>query len=294
MHPYSLVIMAAGMGSRYGGLKQLERFCGYTLLEYSIHDALKAGFNHIVCVIKPEMKTLFESTIVSQLPKNLKVDYAFQDVPTHRSKPWGTGEAVLCAKPYVSEAFAVINADDYYGPGAFRALMDFFKSNTKDLCLVAYALQNTLSTHGAVSRAVCHVDALGNLLSLEEKTGLKRTQTGAILDNTGAVFDDKTRVSLNCWGLRSSFLASLEEGFRAFKEEPHSAQAEYYLPAAVSHWLRLPQSRVELIPTEEQWCGVTFKEDKIAVESYILSQYSKHIYHEPLFNYSEGGFIAQA
>lgn len=280
---HSLVIMAAGMGSRYGGLKQLERFCGHTLLEYSIHDALKAGFNHVVCVIKPEMQPLFESTIAHKLPKGLKLDYAFQTVPAHRSKPYGTGEAVLCARSYVGEAFAVINADDYYGPGAFKALIEFFQNNTQDLCLVAYALQNTLSTQGGVSRAICKVDRAGKLSSLEEKTDLRPSESGLIVDANGDIFDKDTPVSLNCWGLRSSFLDSLEAGFRAFKAAPEAHTAEYYLPAAVSQWLKLPGSKVELLSTKEQWCGVTFREDTLTTEAYILSQYTKHRYTEPLF-----------
>lgn len=285
MHIFSLVIMAAGMGSRYGGLKQLETFEGATLLEYSIYDAIQAGFKHIVFVIQPAMKEVFQDRIVAKLPPSLKVDYAFQVPTPPRTKPWGTGEAVLCARPYINGLFGVVNADDYYGPEAFQALADFLEEPSQDLCLISYALGQTLSAQGGVSRAVCTQNSEGYLISLEEKKGLYRLETGVILDENGSIFADDTSVSLNCWGLRPSIWASLETGFEAFKQaENTNLTAEYFLPKALTDWLHSSSShKIKVLSTAERWCGVTFKEDQPAVQAYIEDQYAKNQYPRPLF-----------
>lgn len=303
MHTFSLVIMAAGMGSRYGGLKQLETFSGATLLEYSIYDAMQAGFQHIVFVIQPAMEKAFRERIASKLPSSLRIDYAFQSATSPRTKPWGTGQAVLCARPYIQGPFGVVNADDYYGPGAFQALAGFFQEPALDghglstdspspdghgpqgLCLISYALGQTLSAQGGVSRAICTQDKEGYLIGLEEKKGLHRAETGLILDDQQAVFADATSVSLNCWGLRPAIWASLEKGFELFKAAKSTdLTAEYFLPQALTEWLQAsPLRRIKVIPTLERWCGVTFKEDQPAVEAYIDYQYAKNRYPKPLF-----------
>ncbi len=273
------------MGSRYGGLKQLETFEGATLLEYSIYDAIQAGFKHIVFVIQPAMQEAFQDRIVAKLPPSLRVDYAFQLPTPPRTKPWGTGEAVLCARPYINGPFGVINADDYYGPGAFQALADFLEKPSQDLCLISYALGQTLSAQGGVSRAVCTQNSEGYLISLEEKKGLYRLETAVIVDESGSIFADDTSVSLNCWGLQPSIWASLEKGFEAFKAAKSAdIAAEYFLPQAWTEWLKAsPSHKIKVIPTLEHWCGVTFKEDQPAVQAYIEDQYAKNRYPRPLF-----------
>lgn len=285
MDIFSLVIMAAGMGSRYGGLKQLETFEGATLLEYSIYDAIQSGFNHFIFVIQPGMEEMFREKISRKLPKSLRIDYAFQTPTPPRTKPWGTGEAVLAAKPYIKGPFGVINADDYYGPGAFQALADFFEKSSQDLCLVSYALGQTLSAQGGVSRAVCTQDSAGKLLRLEEKKGLHRTVGGPIMDETQAIFPDDTRVSLNCWGLRPYIWDTLEKGFEAFKQaENANLTAEYFLPNALTEWLHASVfHKIKVLSTTERWGGVTFKEDKPLVQAYIKNQYAKKLYPRPLF-----------
>ncbi len=289
MHTFSLVIMAAGMGSRYGGLKQLETFSGATLLEYSIYDAIQAGFQHIIFVIQPPMQEAFRGRIASKLPPSLRVDYAFQLPTAPRTKPWGTGQAVLCARPYINGPFGVVNADDYYGPGAFQALAAFLKEPSPDLCLISYALGQTLSDQGGVSRAICTSDKEGNLISLEEKKGLHRAERALILDEHQEAFSASQSVSLNCWGLRPAIWASLEKGFEVFKAAKSAdVAAEYFLPQALTEWLKAsPSHRIKVIPTLERWCGVTFKEDQPAVQAYIEGQYAKALYPRPLFMQSE-------
>ena len=280
-----LVVMAAGMGSRYGGLKQIDPvgFCGEAILDYSLYDAYRAGFETAVIIIKEAIRYDFMSTAGKRLKDSpLEIRYAFQEltalprgipVPVGREKPYGTGHAVLCARDAIGDApFAVINADDYYGPSAFetmyKALLAACDGEYFDYCMVGYYLKNTLSDHGGVSRGVCAVDEGGNLSGLTERVGIERFGDSArfpLADGQWCELALDTPVSMNIFGFTPSLLEALQMGFARFcacelGENPE--KAEFALPTEVSRLMAEGKARVKMLSTTERWYGVTYGADK--------------------------------
>ena len=305
----TLVIMAAGMGSRYGGLKQLDPLGpgGEFLLDYSIYDAKKAGFDKVVFVIKKENLELFRSTVGERIEKAIKVEYAFQDIedipengsiPEGRVKPWGTAHAVYCCRKYVNEPFAVINSDDFYGAEAFKCLADYLKkpgstdgnNPVHRYCMAAYMLKNTLTENGSVSRGVC-MDKNGDLTSISEHTKIERLLDGRLIntDENGNIeeLDENLHVSMNCWGFTPEFFGTLEKGlvdfFNINKGEKLN-KAEYYLLTAVQDEIDAGTASVKLLETDAKWFGVTYKEDRPKVVEAIRKLIATGVYPEKLWN----------
>ena len=262
MKETTLLILAAGMGSRFGGLKQMEPLGphGESIIEYSIHDAAKAGFNKAVIIIKKEIEHDFKTYVGAHLEKAIDVEYVFQEmtdlpegysVPEGRVKPWGTGHAVLCARKHLTTPFATINADDFYGAEAFAQIHEQLVSSD-DLCMVGYELGKTITEKGTVSRGVCEVEN-GYLKSIVEHTALDK--------NSGIPLD--TTFSMNMWGFGVDFFDVLEEKFVKFLEKnDNPLKGEFYLPFAVDELIHEKNQPVKVFTTEEKWYGVTYKEDK--------------------------------
>ena len=300
----TLIIMAAGMGSRYGGLKQLDPLGpgGEFLLDYSIYDAIKAGFNKVVFVIKKENLELFRETVGERIEKAIKVEYAFQTIedipengtiPEGRVKPWGTAHAVYCCRKYVNEPFAVINSDDFYGAEAFKCLADYLSGKEQGsvhrYCMAAYMLKNTLTENGSVSRGVC-LDKNGNLTSITEHTRIERTSDGKLINtfDDGSVkeLDENLHVSMNCWGFTPAFFDTLEKGLKDFFEINKGEKlnkAEYYLLTAVQDEIDAGTAEVKLLETEAKWFGVTYKEDRPKVVEAIRNLIAGGVYPEKLW-----------
>lgn len=301
----TLLILAAGMGSRYGGLKQVEPVGpgGATIMDYSIFDALRAGFGRVVFVIRPEMHADFRATIEPRYHGQVACDYAFQTLdalpagirpPDGRTKPWGTGHAVLVAKDVIREPFAVINADDFYGAASFSALGQFLQSADAvattapvTYSMIGFALRDTLSEGGSVSRGVCRVDAGGWLENINETTGIVRDGDGAsYADAAGAKHSlaAATPVSMNTWGFGPSIFDHLARGFEAFlRENGGSASSEYYLPAAVQNLITARQAKVRVLPAKARWCGVTHRADREIVVRIIADMVQRGEYPENLW-----------
>ncbi len=284
----TLLIMAAGIGSRFGGgIKQLAPVGpgGEIIMDYSIHDAIRAGFNKIVFIIRKDIEKDFREVIGDRIEamcreKNVEVDYAFQSldklpagfaVPEGRTKPWGTGQAVLVAKDLINEPFAVINADDYYGKVAFEKLHEFLVSKAADTayCMAGFLLKNTLSDNGGVTRGVCQVNAEGYLTDVVETSDIVKTATGAAVGDRP--IDPDSNVSMNMWGLTPGYMTLLEEGFTKFLSgiQGNELKAEYLLPIHIGELLRDGRVSVQVLPTPDKWFGVTYKEDKdLVIESF--------------------------
>ncbi len=278
-----LVVMAAGMGSRYGGLKQIDPVGpnGQIIMHYSIYDAWKAGFRRVVFIIKEDLLDAFRERIGNAAEKLMQVDYVFQSpdklpegctMPEGRTKPLGTGHAVYCVRGVVNEPFAVINADDFYGAEAFQCLYDYLKDAQDDdkyrYCMVGYRVENTLTENGTVSRGICEADANGYLADIVERTAISRDANGVISDPEAGEIAEGTLVSMNMWGFTPSFLDELESGLRTFMTEDlpkNPAKGEYYLPFAVDHLIQNGQATAKVLQTSAQWYGVTYKEDKPVV-----------------------------
>ena len=275
-----LVVMAAGMGSRYGGLKQIDPVGpnGQIIMHYSIYDAWKAGFRRVVFIIKEELLDAFRERIGNAAEKLMQVDYVFQSpdklpegctMPEGRTKPLGTGHAIYCVRGVVSEPFAVINADDFYGAQAFQCLYDYLKDAQDDdkyrYCMVGYRVENTLTENGTVSRGICEADENGYLADIVERTAISRDANGVISDPEAGEIAEGTLVSMNMWGFTPSFLDELETGLRTFMTDElpkNPAKGEYYLPFAVDHLIQNGQATAKVLQTSAQWYGVTYKEDK--------------------------------
>ena len=278
-----LVVMAAGMGSRYGGLKQIDPVGpnGQIIMHYSIYDAWKAGFRRVVFIIKEELRDAFRERIGNAAEKLMQVDYVFQSpdklpegctMPEGRTKPLGTGHAIYCVRGVVSEPFAVINADDFYGAQAFQCLYDYLKDAQDDdkyrYCMVGYRVENTLTENGTVSRGICEADENGYLADIVERTAISRDANGVISDPEAGEIAEGTLVSMNMWGFTPSFLDELETGLRTFMTDElpkNPAKGEYYLPFAVDHLIQNGQATAKVLQTSAQWYGVTYKEDKPVV-----------------------------
>jgi len=300
-----LVIMAAGMGSRYGGLKQIDPVDkeGNIIIDFSIYDAVKAGFEKVIFIIKKENEEDFRSVIGENLDGNVEVVFAYQDlhnlpegfeVPEGRVKPWGTAHAVLSAYDYIDGPFAVINADDYYGRDAFVKIFDFLSNNKDDekyrYCMVGYRLFNTVTDNGHVSRGVCQLDQDGYLVAINEKThiekfgdSIKYTEDDGKTWNT---LDENTIVSMNMWGFTRSILEEIKDNFTEFLEkglEENPLKCEYFLPFVVDSLLEEGKATVTVLNSEEKWYGVTYKEDKEDVMQAIQKMKDQAKYPQALW-----------
>lgn len=279
----TLLVMAAGMGSRYGGLKQLEQFgpSGETLLDYSVYDAIRAGFNRVVFVIRRDFEAVFREKVGAKFADRIDVDYVFQEldklpsgfqIPPEREKPWGTGHAVWCAADVVKASFAAINADDFYGRDAL-AQMGRFLSNTGNAdasparySMAGYRLADTLSEHGTVSRGVCEIDDAGRLVGINEVTAIASAGdgNGRTTDPEGReqALSGETIVSMNCWGFPASVFGLLDDGLREFlAQNIADPKAEFYLPAAVAEGVGRNEVIVDVLPVRSSWFGVTHRDD---------------------------------
>lgn len=281
-----LVIMAAGMGSRYGGLKQIDPLGprGQIILDYSIYDAYRAGFRRVVFIIKPELEEAFEKAIGQKARRFMQVDYVYQtlsvlpsdlSVPEAREKPLGTGHAIYCIKNTVDAPFAVINADDFYGADAFAKMYAFLSHATDDekyrYCMVGYAVENTLTENGTVSRGVCTTDADGFLSDIVERTKIARDPDGSIrfTDGGGGEIPLGTPVSMNLWGFTPSFLQELDTQLHDFFREKLPSdpmKAEFYLPSAVDNLILSGKATAKVLTTQSKWFGVTYQADKPNVQ----------------------------
>lgn len=282
----TLVILAAGMASRYGSMKQIQSFgpSGETIMDYSIYDAITAGFKKVVFIIREDFAENFKSIFEPKLKGKIATDYVFQSlnsfvgnqkIPADRTKPWGTAHAVLCCKDVVKEPFAVINADDFYGREAFQKAYDFLiiENNAKTQCIVGYELKRTLSENGSVSRGVCEVDSEGNLVSINERTKIYRNKEGKITyeDESGLheVSEDSS-VSMNFWGFAPEIFDVTEKLFHEFVEEnSDNPKAEFFIPIVADQYSKSGMGVIKVIPTKSQWFGVTYKEDAPSVQASI-------------------------
>ena len=296
--------MAAGIGSRFGGgIKQLEAVGpnGEIIMDYSIHDALEAGFNKVVFVIRKDLDKDFKEIIGRRMEKLVEVEYAYQelnDIPERfqkktegRKKPWGTGQAILCCKDVVDEPFLVINADDYYGKEAYREAYAYLTGrkddNAYEACMVGFVLKNTLSDNGGVTRGVCKVDEHRMLSEIVETSNIVKTAEGAAVQTEdGAVpIDVESEVSMNMWGLSPKFFEVLDKGFNEFLEklDPENLKGEYLLPTIIGDLLKEGKMRVEVRKSQDEWFGVTYKEDKPDVVASIQKLIKDGVYPEKLF-----------
>ena len=273
----TLLVLAAGMGSRYGGLKQIDPIgpSGETLMDYSIYDARRAGFNKIVFVIRKEIEEPFRQIIGSRYEKRVAVDYAFQElgkllpgfaVPTGRTKPWGTTHAILMTPTVIHEPFAVVNADDFYGESGYRALAHHLQSGTPDYAMVGYTLRDTLSEFGSVARGVCHVDESGYLKQIVELKSIERS--GARAKNSDPEqgemeLSGDELVSMNMWGFTPQVFPQLHEQFRRFLDQnANDLKAECYIPTTVNDLIAEGTARVRVLRSSDSWFGVTYREDR--------------------------------
>ena len=294
----TLLIMAAGIGSRFGGgIKQLEPVdaAGHIIMDYSIHDAVEAGFNHVVFIIRKDIEQEFKEVIGDRIASvcsahNVTVDYAFQDLrdipgalPEGRTKPWGTGQAVLAAKSKLTTPFIVINADDYYGKEGFRAVHEYLVQGGTS-CMEGFVLKNTLSDNGGVTRGICKMDAQSNLTEVVETKNIVKTAAGAQTD--GRALDVDALVSMNMWGLTPAFLAALDAGFvEFFRNEVPAAplKAEYLIPTFIGEQLAEGKMSVKVLRTNDTWYGMTYKEDVAAVKESFRKMLDAGIYQSDLF-----------
>lgn len=275
----TLLILAAGMGSRYGGLKQIDPVGpeGQTILDYSVFDAKRSGFGKVVFIIRKDIEDEFKSVFAEKFSATIPVEWVFQELdmlpegsvpPPDRVKPWGTGHAVLMAARNINEPFAVINADDFYGQEAFKKAVEFFKDNPKDTdyAMVAYQLKNTLSDFGTVSRGVCESTVDGWLTSVVENTKIAREGNQVFnteIDGSKTPLHEDTLVSMNFWCFKPAFFGQLESHFRRFiVNNINNPKAEFYIPTAIDALINSNQARVKVLPNTGQWFGITYKEDK--------------------------------
>lgn len=285
----TLVVMAAGMGSRFGGLKQIEPIGpgGEVLLDYSVYDAVKAGFTKVVFVIKHAIENDFKEMVGKRIAKRVKVEYVFQEIdklpegyvcPPDREKPWGTAHAILCCKDIVKEPFAVVNADDYYGYSAFKKMAEFLNSDTTDYSMVGFRLANTLTENGYVSRGVCEIQN-GVLKSVTERTKISDCKYTEDDGKTWIELPADTVVSMNLWGFRPDIFDYIENGFKKFLDEKINVpKSEYYLPFVVSERIEKGEKDVKVLIAEDKWYGVTYKEDKETVVAAITKMMDDGLY----------------
>lgn len=304
MSKATLVIMAAGIGSRFGGgIKQLEPVGpnGEIIMDYSIYDAIEAGFDKVVFVIRKDLEKDFKEIIGHRIEKIVNVDYAYQevdDIPDvykerfrGRTKPWGTGQAILCCKDVVDAPFLVINADDYYGKQAFKEGYEYLtREACKDgmeICMISFVLKNTLSDNGVVTRGVCKVDDKGMLSQIVETQNIEKVNGRAVVQKADGIqeIDLESPVSMNMWGLRPEFFQILEQGFQDFlgRVDESDLKAEYLLPTMIGDLLKKNKLDVKVLRSKDMWFGVTYKEDKDAVVSAVRGLIDAGVYPEKLF-----------
>ena len=292
----TLIIMAAGIGSRFGtGIKQLAKMSdnGEIIMDYSIYDAKEAGFDKVVFVIRKDIEEEFKAVIGNRIGSQIEVEYVYQEltdlpegftVPEGRKKPWGTGQAVLAAKDLITTPFIVINADDYYGKEGFKAVHNYLVEGGKS-CMAGFVLKNTLSDNGGVTRGICRMDAEHNLTEVDETKNIVKTVDGAEAD--GVKLDVDSLVSMNMWGLTPDFLQTLEKGFAEFfeKEVPaNPLKAEYLIPIYIGELLKKDQMSVKVLRTNDTWYGMTYHEDVAAVKESFRQMLAEGVYKEELFS----------
>ncbi len=295
----TLVVMAAGMGSRYGGLKQIDPVGpnGEIIIEYSIYDAVKAGFGKVVFIIKEEMLEQFKDSIGRKIEGVVETLYVFQkldmvpegfSVPSERTKPWGTAHAILCSKNHVNTPFLVINADDFYGATTYKLIHDYLV-NLKDnkefyqYSMIGFKLENTLTENGHVARGICQVDNAGYLTEIKERTEIKKFKDGAKYhedEETWVQIPTGSTVSMNTWGLTLSIFEELEKRFPIFLDENKNQilKAEFFLPTVVDNLIHENKAKIRVLTSEEQWYGVTYKEDREIVKAAIKNLVDKGLY----------------
>lgn len=301
-----LVVMAAGMGSRYGGLKQMDPMddAGHVILDFSVYDAMLAGFEKVVFIIKRENEEVFRECIGDRIAKRMQVEYAYQDlnalpegftVPEGRQKPFGTGHAVLCCKDKINGPFAVINADDFYGRHAFQMIYDYLSKPKEDngmyqYVMVGYIMENTLTENGHVARGVCRINESGHLVEIHERTRIeKRGEETAYTEDEGATWvtiPEGSIASMNMWGFEQNLMEELEKRFPAFLEENLSAnplKCEFFLPSAVQQLMEEGKAEVAVLKSEDRWYGVTYKEDKETVMKALADFKAQGVYPKQLW-----------
>ena len=301
MPKLTLLVLAAGMGSRYGGLKQVDPMgpSGETLLDYSVSDALRVGFERIVFIIRRDIEAEFRERIGSRYKGNVAVDYVFQQldflpngfsVPADRTKPWGTAHAIWCAREAVTEPFAAINADDFYGRETYEVIGKFLKvaaPASPRFAMAGYRLDHTLSEHGSVARGVCQVDASGKLVTISECTGIERLESEILQKEAGGStrkFRGDEPVSMNFWGLTPAIFPLIEDQLAAFLAASSSdPKAECYIPVVIGEMIARGQATLDVLPTDADWFGVTYREDKPQVMRALERLHSGGVYPTPLW-----------
>ncbi|MDP6789767.1 MAG: sugar phosphate nucleotidyltransferase [Candidatus Marinimicrobia bacterium] len=293
MSDLSLLVMAAGMGSRYGGLKQLDSMGpnGETIIDYSVYDAVQAGFTKAVFIIRREFEAEFREKVTDKYADSIRVEFAFQDLhdlpegftsPAGREKPWGTGHAILSASDLIDEPFAAINADDYYGRESYRKLADYYNQGADGFSMVAYRLDNTLSSFGGVTRGVCSI-ANDTLSSVVETGNVIRTETGVTSDSDFPL-DGSEPVSVNMWGFTPKLFDYLNTMFVDFlQEDGTNPKSEFLIPTVINDLIQSGQESVHILRSDSLWFGVTYKEDKPYVESEIAKMVAAGDYPKKLF-----------
>ncbi|MCF8308068.1 MAG: NTP transferase domain-containing protein [Bacteroidales bacterium] len=293
----TLLILAAGVGSRYGGLKQLDQIgpSGEAIIDYSIYDALEAGFGKVVFVIRRDLEEAFRRRFEPILKDRVPYEFAYQEldslpegytVPEGREKPWGTAHAVWCARNLIDEPFAVINADDFYGKDAYRVLAKALNRKSVDHYMVAYYLKNTLSPHGSVSRGVCRSNSAGYLEDVTEYKKIHLEEDKVMFDkaNHKEELDPKNLVSMNFWGFQPTFFGWLDQLLTAFLDKSgHEQKSEYFIPTVVNELIKSGKEGVKVLKSDAQWFGVTYREDKTAVEKNIRAMVDEGYYPHELW-----------
>ena len=296
-----LVIMAAGIGSRYGGIKQIEVVgeFGEVILDYSVYDAVEAGFGKIIFVIRKDLEADFKEAVLDRIPSSVDVEYVFQeldselpfDVPLNRTKPWGTAHAVLCAARLIDGPFVVINADDYYGSDVFNDMKSFLadmKDGGSDYAMAGYTLSNTLSEHGYVSRGVCKADSAGLLTSIVEYEKIEIISGKIVAKRLGVdgseILTGKEPASMNFFCLGPAFFDQIREALKGFLSNPENlAKTEIYLPILLDELINRKEATVRVIPTNSDWFGMTYKEDSPIVKQSFKDLIKKGVYPSPLW-----------
>lgn len=295
----TLLILAAGMGSRYGGVKQMDHFGphGETIIDYSIHDAIESGYGKIVFIIRDSFRSAFIKLFEDKIKGRVATEYVNQEMdlflgdyslPAGRTKPWGTAHAMLCARDVIHEPFAVINADDFYGRDAFVKCYDFLtnKVSPEEQCIIGYRLGNTVSPYGTVSRGVCEVDNDGNLLSVTERTKVYVEGEKIFYTEDGKPFEvsHDAVVSMNFWGFDPSIFDFIQSNFQEFLAENYeNSKAEYFIPLAADRYIKTGKGVIRVIPTHAKWFGVTYREDAPHVKESIRKLVNRGVYSEKLW-----------
>lgn len=301
----TLIIMAAGMGSRYGGSKQVDKMtdAGEIILDFSLYDAMLAGFNRVIFIIREEHRDIFRELVDERAGRFLDIEYAYQklddipegyEIPEGREKPWGTSHAVLAARHLIDGPFVVINADDYYGPGAFSSLYDYLNKNDDgekyEFCMAGYKLENTVTENGHVARGVCELDENGYLVGVTERTKIEMKEDGiAFTEDDGeswTMLPEGTVVSMNFWGFSAAMMKELEAGLPEFLDKAlaeNPLKGEYLLPHTADKLIKEGKARIKVLTSPDKWCGVTYKEDKEDVKNALEAMKDKGMYPEKLW-----------